>query len=53
MGINEKDLSVALNTIIKEYMIAEKNIQFSGYDARISAKSSGLQILQDVSEKKW
>ena len=32
-------------------MIAEKNIQFSGYAVRISAKSSGLQILQDVSEK--
>lgn len=43
--IKTEDLSVVLNTIKKEYMIAEKNIQFSGYAVIISAKSNQSVIL--------
>lgn len=51
------DVSNGINTVaLKVSDIAQdlKNIglgQLSGYAVRISAKSSGLQILQDVSEK--
>ena len=46
-----KDLSVALNAVLKEYLIAEKNIQSLRRAVGSPVKSFGLQMLQDVSEE--
>lgn len=46
-----KDLSVVLNAVLKEYLITEKNIQSFRHDVRSTAKSFGLQTLQDISEE--